>query len=140
MYNVAKQHFGRSVDIVVLIAGILDSSDLLNDNDQEEQDGMYRTLQVNLTAAVKANRLAIQHFLREKKPGCIINTSSIYGFCGAPLAPMYSASKHAVRLSQGRKYRCTHFSLPDHRAHQKLWIVVKAHQHPCQCSGSLLCW
>ncbi|SAL95218.1 hypothetical protein [Absidia glauca] len=57
---------------------------------------MYRTLQVNLTAAVKANRLAIQHFLREKKPGCIINTSSIYGFCGAPLAPMYSASKHAI--------------------------------------------
>lgn len=97
MYNVAKKSFGgKSVDIVIIIAGILDSSDLLNDDDQEEQDGTYRTLQVNLTAAVKANRLAIQHFLREQKPGCIINTSSIYGFCGAPLAPMYSASKHAV--------------------------------------------
>ncbi|KAI8331946.1 hypothetical protein BC941DRAFT_517327 [Chlamydoabsidia padenii] len=97
MYNVAKRQFkDRSVDIVVMVAGILDSSDLLNDNDQEEQEGTYRTLQVNLTAAVKANRLAIQHFLREKKPGCIINTSSIYGFCGAPLAPMYSASKHAI--------------------------------------------
>ncbi|CAO3591092.1 unnamed protein product [Absidia cylindrospora] len=97
MYNVAKQSFGgKSVDMVIIIAGILDSSDLLHDNLQEEQDGTYRTLQVNLTAAVKANRLAIQHFLREQKPGCIINTSSIYGFCGAPLAPMYSASKHAI--------------------------------------------
>ncbi|KAI8086075.1 uncharacterized protein BX664DRAFT_359634 [Halteromyces radiatus] len=94
MYKVAKQYFdGKTVDIVILVAGILDSSDVIHD---EEPEGSYRTLQVNLTAAIKAHRLAIQHFLRENKPGCIINTSSIYGFCGAPLAPMYSATKHAI--------------------------------------------
>jgi short-subunit dehydrogenase len=40
--------------------------------------------------------LAIQYFLKEKKPGCIINTSSVYGLTGAPTAPLYAASKHAV--------------------------------------------
>ena len=64
--------------------------------DDDLVDGSYRTLEVNLTAAAKANRLAIQHFVRSNKPGCIINTSSIYGYIGAPLAPLYAASKHAV--------------------------------------------
>ncbi|ORX53260.1 NAD(P)-binding protein [Hesseltinella vesiculosa] len=92
-YEHARQAFGKSVDMVVVIAGVLDSSDLMNDH---ETDGTYHTIQVNITACVKANRLAIQHFLREGKQGCIINTSSIYGLYGAPLAPMYSASKHAI--------------------------------------------
>ncbi|KAI8069175.1 hypothetical protein BC940DRAFT_352989 [Gongronella butleri] len=92
-YAIAENLFKKSVDIVVVTAGVLDSSDLINDH---EQDGVYHTIQVNLTAAIKANRLAIQHFFLKDKPGCIINTSSIYGLYGAPLAPMYSATKHAI--------------------------------------------
>ncbi|CAO3629190.1 unnamed protein product [Cunninghamella blakesleeana] len=92
-FHVAQTRFNKPVDIVVIIAGRLDSSELIKD---DEQDGIYHTIQVNLTSAIKINRLSIQHFLKEKKPGCIINTSSIYGYCGAPLAPMYSATKHAV--------------------------------------------
>lgn len=61
-------------------------------------DGHYRTLEVNLTAAVKANRLAIQYFLREKSAGCIVNTSSVYGLGPAPSNPLYAASKHAVNI------------------------------------------
>ncbi|KAI9307008.1 hypothetical protein BJ944DRAFT_286547 [Cunninghamella echinulata] len=93
-FNIAKNYFNKSVDIVISIAGILDSSDILHE--ENEQDGIYRTIQVNLTSAIKITRLAIQYFLKEKKPGCIIHTSSIYGFCGAPLAPMYSATKHGI--------------------------------------------
>ncbi|KAK4517988.1 dolichyl-diphosphooligosaccharide--protein glycosyltransferase subunit 1 [Mucor velutinosus] len=93
IYDFAYKRYGKPIDIVIVIAGILDSSNLVNDT---EQDGHYRTLDVNLTAAVKANRLAIQYFLREKSPGCIINTSSVYGLGPAPSNPLYAASKHAV--------------------------------------------
>ncbi|KAI8376539.1 uncharacterized protein BYT42DRAFT_574964 [Radiomyces spectabilis] len=93
LYKVANAAFSRTIDIVIIVAGILESSSLTKD---DELDGSYRTLEVNLTAAAKANRLAIQHFFRTKKAGCVINTSSIYGFCAAPLAPLYSASKHAI--------------------------------------------
>ncbi|CAO3607598.1 unnamed protein product [Mucor hiemalis] len=93
LYMLSEKNFGRTVDIVVVVAGILDSSGLVNDIEQDES---YRTLEVNITASAKANRLAIQYFLREKKPGCIINTSSVYGLTGAPTNPLYAASKHAV--------------------------------------------
>ncbi|KAL9556952.1 hypothetical protein PS6_002066 [Mucor atramentarius] len=92
IYEFADQCYGKPIAIVIVIAGILDSSNLVNDT---EQDGHYRTLEVNLTAAVKANRLAIQYFLREKSAGCIINTSSVYGLGPAPSNPLYAASKHA---------------------------------------------
>ncbi|KAL7321052.1 hypothetical protein PS15m_000872 [Mucor circinelloides] len=93
IYEFADQCYGKPIAIVIVIAGILDSSNLVNDT---EQDGHYRTLEVNLTAAVKANRLAIQYFLREKSAGCIINTSSVYGLGPAPSNPLYAASKHAI--------------------------------------------
>ncbi|CAO3607590.1 unnamed protein product [Mucor hiemalis] len=93
LYMLSEKNFGRTVDIVVVVAGILDSSGLVNDIEQDES---YRTLEVNITASAKANRLAIQYFLREKKPGCIINTSSVYGLTGAPTNPLYAASKHAI--------------------------------------------
>ncbi|KAI7870376.1 hypothetical protein BDF14DRAFT_1773607 [Spinellus fusiger] len=93
VYEAIEEEFGQSVDIVIVIAGMVDSSNIIDDT---EQDGIYKTIQVNLTAAAKANRIAIQHFFREKKPGCVINTSSIFGFCAAPLAPLYAATKHGV--------------------------------------------
>ncbi|KAG2190518.1 hypothetical protein INT46_009584 [Mucor plumbeus] len=93
IYDFSQKCYGKTIDIVIIIAGILDSSNLINDT---EQDGHYRTLEVNLTAAVKANRLAIQYFLREKLAGCIINTSSVYGLGPAPSNPLYAASKHAI--------------------------------------------
>ncbi|KAI7859800.1 hypothetical protein BDC45DRAFT_161862 [Circinella umbellata] len=107
LYEVSTETFEQSVDVVIIIAGILDSSNLVSDT---EQDGSYRTLEVNLTAAAKANRLAIQHFVRNDKPGCIINTSSIYGYVGAPLAPLYAASKHGIiglTKSYGTLFRST---------------------------------
>ncbi|KAG2226192.1 hypothetical protein INT45_003337 [Circinella minor] len=108
LYEVSTKTFEQSVDVVIIIAGILDSSNLVSDT--EQVDGSYRTLEVNLTAAAKANRLAIQHFVRNNKPGCIINTSSIYGYVGAPLAPLYAASKHGIiglTKSYGTLFRST---------------------------------
>lgn len=67
--------------------------------------GSYRTLEVNLAAAAKATRTAVQHFIKNDKPGLVIHTSSIYGFCGAPLAPLYAASKHGVSVLFSNK--CT---------------------------------
>ncbi|KAI9255707.1 hypothetical protein BDA99DRAFT_517445 [Phascolomyces articulosus] len=114
IYSLSTETFDQSVDVVIVIAGILDSSNLMNDieldNDNMLVDGTYRTLEVNLTAAAKANRLAIQHFLRNNKPGCVINTSSIYGYVGAPLAPLYAASKHGIiglSKSYGTLFRST---------------------------------
>lgn len=111
IYDFSQKCYGKTIDIVIIIAGILDSSNLISDTEQGQYskntlkllqltifslDGHYRTLEVNLTAAVKANRLAIQYFLREKLAGCIINTSSVYGLGPAPSNPLYAASKHAV--------------------------------------------
>ncbi|KAJ8664022.1 hypothetical protein O0I10_000300 [Lichtheimia ornata] len=107
LYDVAAKQFGKTVDIVIIVAGILESSDLLND---AEQDGSYRTLEVNLAAAAKATRTAVQHFIKNDKPGLVIHTSSIYGFCGAPLAPLYAASKHGIlglAKSYGTLFRST---------------------------------
>ncbi|KAI8354617.1 hypothetical protein EDC96DRAFT_516702 [Choanephora cucurbitarum] len=93
IYSVAEKTFGKTIDIVIMVAGILDSSNLIKDI---ENDGHYMTIDVNLTATVKANRLAIQYFLRNKKSGCVINTSSVYGLTAGPTAPMYAATKHAI--------------------------------------------
>lgn len=116
IFSFAENRFNKKIDIAIMIAGMLDSSDLINDCEQGNilydiqvyeiihnegnlffLDGCYRTLEVNLTATVKFNRLAIQYFLKGKKAGCIINTSSVYGLGPAPSAPLYAASKHAVK-------------------------------------------
>jgi NAD(P)-dependent dehydrogenase (short-subunit alcohol dehydrogenase family) len=117
IFRFAEKSFNKKIDIAIMIAGVLDSSDLINDCEQGDNlsrlkdicikltmrsyqiDGHYRTLEVNLTATAKFNRLAIQYFLKEKKEGCIINTSSIFGLGPAPTAPLYAASKHAVKYS-----------------------------------------
>lgn len=94
--------------------------------------GSYRTLEVNLAAAAKATRTAVQHFIKNDKPGLVIHTSSIYGFCGAPLAPLYAASKHGV---------CFHFivcvsklvysfAIVDLRISEKLWYLISLNQYP----------
>lgn len=44
LYDVAAKQFGKTVDIVIIVAGILESSDLLNDAEQEGrsyQQGCY---------------------------------------------------------------------------------------------------
>ncbi|KAI8376941.1 hypothetical protein BD560DRAFT_391229 [Blakeslea trispora] len=118
IYYATEKAFRKTVDIVIIVAGILDSSNLINDTEkgtigifdcvQKKKetkpnpclllliDGHYMTIDVNLTATVKANRLAIQYFLKNNKSGCIINTSSVYGLTGGPTAPMYAATKHAI--------------------------------------------
>ncbi|KAI9339261.1 hypothetical protein BD770DRAFT_476787 [Pilaira anomala] len=93
VYTLAEENFGNLIDIVILVAGIMDSSNLIQDT---EQDNHYRTLEVNITATAKANRLAVQYFLKAKKPGCVINTSSVYGLTGSCTFPLYAASKHAI--------------------------------------------
>ncbi|KAI8069843.1 uncharacterized protein B0P05DRAFT_589307 [Gilbertella persicaria] len=93
IYTFAEKSFGKTIDIVIVVAGILDSSNLINDT---ENDGHYQTIDVNLTATIKANRFAVQYFLKKKKAGCVINTSSVYGLAAGPTAPMYAASKHAI--------------------------------------------
>ncbi|KAL1932528.1 hypothetical protein VTP01DRAFT_8206 [Rhizomucor pusillus] len=107
LFKTATDKFNGPIYIVIVVAGILESSDLIDDS---EQDGIYRTLQVNLAATAKANRLAIQHFLKNGRSGCIVNTSSVFGLCGAPLAPLYTASKHGIiglTRSYGSLFRST---------------------------------
>ncbi|KAL0081413.1 hypothetical protein J3Q64DRAFT_1754930 [Phycomyces blakesleeanus] len=107
IYSEVKEKLGKSIDIVIVVAGMMDSSSIIDDS---EQDGIYRTIEVNLTGAAKANRVAIQHFLKEKKAGCVINTSSIFGLCAAPLGPLYAASKHGIiglTKSYGNLFRST---------------------------------
>ncbi|KAI8979897.1 hypothetical protein BDB01DRAFT_852021 [Pilobolus umbonatus] len=110
IYKFTEKKFQLKVDIVIIVAGILDSSSLLDDHEQ----GSFLTFDINLTAAVKANRLAIQYYLKNKRPGCIINTSSIYGLTNAPLGPLYSASKHAIiglTKSYGNLFRSTNIRI-----------------------------
>lgn len=56
------------------------------------------TLDINVSAALKAARLAIRQFASQKPPpdgykGVIVNTASVAGLIGSFLVPVYCASK-----------------------------------------------
>jgi NAD(P)-dependent dehydrogenase (short-subunit alcohol dehydrogenase family) len=63
------------------------------------EEGWMKTLHWNLDSVMYSNRAAVKHFLKEKKPGVILNMSSVLGFSPSPKyfgTHAYAAAKSAV--------------------------------------------
>lgn len=92
-FRSAKERFG-GVDIVFNNAGIATGMPVWPET---PPDKWARTLQINLTAVIRATQLAIPH-LRERGGGAIVNNASMAGLNGFGLDPVYAASKGGVVL------------------------------------------
>ena len=82
---------GRSPDIIVNNAGIIDRSSL----SESSTDGWHKVLDVNLTAAYVVSREAARG-MADRKWGRIIMIASILGVQGKRAALAYTASKHGM--------------------------------------------
>jgi NAD(P)-dependent dehydrogenase (short-subunit alcohol dehydrogenase family) len=60
-----------------------------------EDDEVRAILETMVVAPMRLTRLALPH-MRERRNGCIVNISSIYGRTTTPLTGWYQASKHAL--------------------------------------------
>lgn len=65
--------------------------------DGEKMPSEWTTIiDVNLTAVINGTRVAVNYFLKNKRQGVIVNTSSLGGFFPQPYSTVYCATKHAV--------------------------------------------
>ena len=81
----------HNIDFVFLNAGMA-IRDMVHLTDLEM---VYKVMNINFFSAVALSK-ALLPFMREKKQGCFIVTSSLCGKFGVPKLSAYSASKHAL--------------------------------------------
>ncbi|KAF4891021.1 Short chain dehydrogenase andC [Colletotrichum fructicola] len=84
--------FGRRIDLLVNVAGVMDSFSSVDGVTNAEWD---RVMAVNLTAPVKMMR-SVLPFMKEKGTGAIVNVSSTAGLSGAVAGIAYTCSKHGL--------------------------------------------
>ncbi|KAJ2775837.1 hypothetical protein H4R18_005914 [Coemansia javaensis] len=87
----AEAEFG-ALDIMVNNAGIA-GMPLWAD---EDGAAAARTIAINLAAPVEGTRLAVAHFRRAGRPGCVVNTASMMAFFPTEFGPVYGATKSAL--------------------------------------------
>ncbi|TGO81696.1 hypothetical protein BPOR_1050g00020 [Botrytis porri] len=102
MFEVAKEQFGGA-DIVCPGAGIFEPpfSNFWNPPStppsvDKTSESRYKLLDINITHPIRATQMAIEHFMKRRKPGTVIHISSIAGQVPFFPTPMYVASKHAI--------------------------------------------
>ncbi|GKZ38736.1 hypothetical protein AbraIFM66950_011172 [Aspergillus brasiliensis] len=90
----SKAEFGDVPDIFVANAGVSETEEnsFWDDND----DGRYSALDINLYHPIKLTRLAIRALLGRRKKGVVVITASIAGLHGHFTTPLYSAGKHGL--------------------------------------------
>jgi dehydrogenase/reductase SDR family member 7B len=81
----------HNIDFVFLNAGIA-IRDMIHHTDLEM---VYKVMNINFFSNVVLSK-ALLPYMREKKQGCFIVTSSLCGKFGIPKLSAYSASKHAL--------------------------------------------
>ncbi|KAL6443109.1 hypothetical protein ACFW04_002814 [Cataglyphis niger] len=88
-----KEAFKTVIDTFQTLDILINNAGILNDKDKWEQ-----TIDINLTALIRSTYLALDHMAKNKggKGGLIVNISSVCGLLAYPLAPVYTATKHAV--------------------------------------------
>lgn len=86
------EKFG-TIDILINNAGILDNFMTVGDLDINL---WQKVMDVNVKAPTMLSQLVINFWLKEKKPGVIINTTSVGGMFGARGGVSYVSSKHAI--------------------------------------------
>jgi glucose 1-dehydrogenase len=89
----AVEHFGR-LDILVNNAGIETHAPFWEVT-EEDYD---RVLNVNLKGVFFATQAVVQHFMQTKRPGKIINISSVHEELPFPNFAAYCASKGGLRM------------------------------------------
>lgn len=92
MINSAIDTYG-GLDILVNNAGIMDKNEPVAEIYTEKFD---RVIAVNVNGVMYGMRAAIQYWLKEDKPGNIVNITSIGGLIHGVAGTTYVASKHAV--------------------------------------------
>ncbi|KAI9096610.1 hypothetical protein DFS34DRAFT_147739 [Phlyctochytrium arcticum] len=91
LFDLAKSSFG-TFDIVVNNAGIGEGKSFTEDT----EDRWISVLRIDLEAVIIGTRLALTEFIKEKRPGVIINTASLAGLYPQPWQPVYAAAKGGV--------------------------------------------
>ncbi|CAD6442054.1 94cea6f4-2257-45a0-8b47-12b92927dc32 [Sclerotinia trifoliorum] len=102
MFEVANEHFGGA-DIVCPGAGIFEppfSNFWFPPNTPPSVDktseSRYKIFDINITHPIRTTQMAIEQFMKRKKPGVVIHISSVAGQLPFFPNPMYVASKHAI--------------------------------------------
>ncbi|KLO20319.1 NAD-binding protein [Schizopora paradoxa] len=101
LFEFAVQKFG-SVDIVVPNAGIRETGQFLEV--RLGKDGLptppnLKTQDINLTSVLHTTQLAFYYFKKNKKTDSLkslVLVGSMASWMGLPIAPIYSAAKHAL--------------------------------------------
>lgn len=88
-----EEAFKRVIDTFHTLDILINNAGILNDKDKWEQ-----TIDINLTALIRSTYLALDHMGKYQggKGGLIVNISSVCGLIAFPIAPVYTATKHAV--------------------------------------------
>lgn len=115
--------YGR-LDYVLANAGVPEIEDIFHDTFNEVtgklQEPKYSVVAINLTSVLASTstsvparpavgqntnplpavKLAKHFFEKQKHPGAIVLTSSTGGLCGDAYLPVYTATKHGVRITR----------------------------------------
>lgn len=87
------KHFG-GLDIVFANAGIANDGPI----DKLDYNHWKKTIDINLTAVYLLDKYAIEYWLKQNKPGVIVNCGSIHSWVGKHNVTAYAASKGGVKL------------------------------------------
>jgi len=90
MFRTANTRFG-GVDILINNAGIAHMGLFSEMSPAEWQ----RVMDVNINSTLNCTKLALPYML-ERKSGCIVNISSVWGLTGASCEAVYSLTKGAI--------------------------------------------
>lgn len=93
VFEFARSEFG-GVQVLCSGAGVYEPpwSNFWSDTETES----YKTTDINFTAPIRGARLAIREFLRQGKPGVILNISSIAAQVPRLSTPLYAATKAGI--------------------------------------------
>ncbi len=91
MFEKARAHFGKGFDVIINNAGI-SLYGLFTDVPLSD---FKRLLDVNVCGAALCCKYGLPYMI-ERKSGCIVNISSVWGICGASCEVHYSVSKAAI--------------------------------------------
>jgi 3-oxoacyl-[acyl-carrier protein] reductase len=86
----------HGIDVLVNNAGIFEPHPIDGTSYEEWQQGWRDTLGVNLVGAANVTWCAVQHMLRSRNGGRVVNVASRGAFRGEPDQPAYGASKAGI--------------------------------------------